>query len=580
VDGKSVRNDSLTQEQIITNAVAPCPVTTVMVNGKPIKCLIDTGSEVSTLTESWYKSLKADDEDILDTTGWMKIHAANELQVPYLGYAELEVSLGDLVLENVGFLITKDSESEYSTKVEVPGVIGANVLTKLQSMPEAKSTEFAGVLNALDLTVNPGIRTTFAKVAGSKIVKIPSWSTANIRCTMGSIDNHCSNLEVLVQGLHNSSLPRGLIVLDTCTVVSNNQSLVRVMNASTEDIWLQPRQRLGLVRKADIVAPSKVIVETRANEIYVHTADADDQPTPELLDLIDVNKSELSKDEVSIFYHLIKTYSDVFSTSDDDIGFTNTITHKINLTDDIPVKMAPRRVPPHQVQEVKDHLRKLLEQKIIRPSTSPYCAPVVLVRKPDGSLRLCSDTRGLNSKTIKEAYPLPRIDDALDSLQGAKYFSSLDLAQGYYQVPIAEEDCHKTAFSAGVGGLFEYQRMAMGLCNSPATFQRLMEACLGDKQYETLLLYLDDILVFSKTFHTHMERLQIVFERLRQHGLKLKAKKCHFFKSELKYLGHIVSAKGIATDPLKIDQIQNWPEPQSENELRSFLLSAICSPFL
>jgi hypothetical protein len=125
---------------------------------------------------------------------------------------------------------------------------------------------------------------------------------------------------------------------------------------------------------------------------------------------------------------------------------------------------------------------------------------------------------------VKDAYPLPRIDNALDSLQGAKYFSSLDLAQGYYQVPIAEEDCHKTAFSAGVGGLFEYQRMSMGLCNSPATFQRLMEACLGDQQYETLLLYLDDILVFSDTFESHLKRLQLVFERLRQHGLKLKAR--------------------------------------------------------
>ena len=250
---------------------------------------------------------------------------------------------------------------------------------------------------------------------------------------------------------------------------------------------------------------------------------------------------------------------------------TDTVKHKIPTTDDHPVCVPHRRVPPHQMGEVKAHLQKLLEQHIIRPSSSPYAAPIVIVRKKDGSLRLCVDYRMLNDKTRKDAYPLPRIDEALDSLKGATLFSSIDLAQGYHQVAIHEDDIQKTAFRAGTGGLFEYLRMPFGLSNAPATFQRLMESVMGDLNFNTLLLYLDDILVFSKTYEEHLQRLEVVLQRLRQHGLKIKPSKCHFLRKECHYLGHVVSSSGVSTDPGKTKAINNWPRPKSEKELRSFL---------
>ena len=181
------------------------------------------------------------------------------------------------------------------------------------------------------------------------------------------------------------------------------------------------------------------------------------------------------------------------------------------------------------------------------------------------------DYRRLNEQTRKDAYPLPRINEALDSLGGAKIFSSLDLAQGYHQVAIEEEDIQKTAFRAGTGGLYEYVRMPFGLSNSPATFQRLMEAILGDLNYGSLLLYLDDILVFSDTFESHLERLEVVFQRLQQQGLKVKPSKCNLFRKECHYLGHVVSAEGIGTNPEKVAAIISWQQPKSEKELRAFL---------
>jgi len=192
------------------------------------------------------------------------------------------------------------------------------------------------------------------------------------------------------------------------------------------------------------------------------------------------------------------------------------------------------------------------------------------VQKKDGSIRLCVDYRLLNAKTRKDSYPLPRIEETLDALGGAKWFSTLDLASGYNQVPIAEKDKAKTAFCTPFG-LFEFNRMPFGLCNAPGTFQRLMECIIGDQSFQSLLLYLDDIVVFSSTFEDHLQRLELVLARLQEHHLKLKLKKCQFFQHEVKYLGHIVSAAGVATDPDKIRVVSEWKRPTTVTELQSFL---------
>ncbi len=213
----------------------------------------------------------------------------------------------------------------------------------------------------------------------------------------------------------------------------------------------------------------------------------------------------------------------------------------------------------------------MLDCGAIRKSQSPYSSNVVLVRKKDGSLRFCIDFRKLNNRTVKDAYMLPRIDDTLDTLVGSKYFSKLDLRSGYWQVEMSEEDKAKTAFSVGGLGFYECNRMAFGLTNAPATFQRLMETCMGELNLRECLVFIDDILIFSKTFEEHLSRLDAVLQRLHKHGLKLKASKCEFFRTEVKYLGHVVSEEGVHTDPEKTSSLTTWPVPTSVKLLRSFL---------
>ena len=262
---------------------------------------------------------------------------------------------------------------------------------------------------------------------------------------------------------------------------------------------------------------------------------------PEHLHIIaDQYKNKLTDSQKCKVNALLIQYQDIFSTGDNDIGRTDIVKHKINTGDTKPIKQYPRRLPIHQRKEADEQISQMLNRGVIEKSNSPWSSPIVLVKKKDGSMRFCIDFRKVNDATIKDAYPLPRIDDSLDSLSGAQWFSTLDLCSGYWQVEVDPNDRPKTAFSHG-SGLFHFNVMPYGLCNAPSTFERLMEMVLQGLQWEICLIYLDDIIIYGKTFEEQLERLQKVFKRLRKSGLKLKPKKCSLFQREVLYLGHIVS---------------------------------------
>ena len=215
-------------------------------------------------------------------------------------------------------------------------------------------------------------------------------------------------------------------------------------------------------------------------------------------------------------------------------------------------------------------VQQMLSSSVIRPSNSPWASPVVMVKKKDSSLQFCVDFRQLNAATIKDAHPIPRIDDLLDALHGARW-STLDLKSGYCQVPIQEQDKEKTAFRTSSGQLFEFNQVPFGLCNAPATFSRLMDRVLAGLHWETCLFYLDDIIVFAATWEEHLARLRQVFERLRHAQLKLWAEKCTFAAKEVSYLSHRVTSEGLLPDPTLLAAIREIGPPKTATEVRSFL---------
>ena len=268
---------------------------------------------------------------------------------------------------------------------------------------------------------------------------------------------------------------------------------------------------------------------------------------------------------------LLKNHASLFAKHDLDMGRTSLVKHKIVLTDPVPFKEKYRRIPPQLYEEVRAHLKEMLDLGAITHSNSPWSSPIVLVRKKDGRLRFCIDLRKLNLRTVKDSYSLPRIESVLEHLVGACIFSTLDLKAGYWQVELDEDSKPFTAFTCGPLGFFQCDTMPFGACNAPATFQRLMENCLGDLNLSWCLVYLDDIIIFSSTPEEHLERLEAVFQKLEAAGLKLKPSKCNFFREEIQYLGHIVSKEGIKADPKKVEAVVNWSPPTTVSEVRRFL---------
>ena len=233
---------------------------------------------------------------------------------------------------------------------------------------------------------------------------------------------------------------------------------------------------------------------------------------PEIgVDLADLALTEDQKEKVSLIF---EKWQDIFSRGPLDLGHTDLVKHEIKLTDETPFKDSYRRISPAMIGEVREHIAEILAADAIRPSSSPFSSNLVIVRKKDGPIRFCIDFRKLNQRTIGDAYAIPRIEDSLHLLVGSKFFTKLDLKEGYWQVEFKVEDKAKTAFQVGSLGFYECYRMPFGLCNAPATFQRLMERAMGDINFRDCLIYLDDIIIFSDTFEAHLDRLEAVFQRL------------------------------------------------------------------
>ena len=387
---------------------------------------------------------------------------------------------------------------------------------------------------------------------------------------------HGYKMNVMTNGLEkrSPSLPLGIDVQTVYATLADGSNRITVVLRNNTRDWLEIKKGMPI---AWMVAANKVPKVTN----LFFTEQTKEQSTlteMERQDLL-LKKLDLSgleawpQEQAEQARSLLKEYHDIFLLEKHDMGHTNTTKHKIVLKDPDtpPFKEHFRRILPPQLDEVREHLKLMLDVGVIQPSNSPWCNAVVLVRKKDGSLRFCIDFRKLNSLTVKDSHPLPHICETLESLTGAAHFLTFDMNSGFWQVPMDEESKQYTAFTLGSMGLYKCESMPFGLCNTPPTFQRLMHNCLGELNLTYCLIYLDDVIVFSDMPEEHLRRMRVVFNCLREHGLKLKPSKCEVFKSEINYLAHHVSQKGVLPLKKNLESIAQCPPLDTYTKVKSFV---------
>lgn len=374
--------------------------------------------------------------------------------------------------------------------------------------------------------------------------------------TLRAVPVHCSSLEkgtVMVDGSIRGKEGQQYYLLPGEYSVTNNSCALLVQNVSNSDITIQ--NDILLTRAAQVYLTSHVMEEVTK--------------THEFSETINFNPN-LTSEQRSALDEILHEYKDCFSSTLKDLGYTNVTEMTIDLHDAEPVVYRPYRLSHSERSLVQSMVNEMVDSGIVRESSSPYASPIVLVKKKTGEKRLCVDYRALNRKTKKDHYPLPRIEDQLDLLAGNKFFTTLDLASGYYQIPIAEDSRPKTAFVTP-DGQFEYNRMPFGLVNAPSVFQRAINKILAEAKIKYALVYMDDILIPSKDFDEGLIRLREVLKLLRNGGLTLKISKCYFFYENIDFLGFEVSANGIRPGSKKTEAVSKFLNPKNQHELRQFL---------
>ncbi|GKC92141.1 putative reverse transcriptase domain-containing protein, partial [Tanacetum coccineum] len=266
----------------------------------------------------------------------------------------------------------------------------------------------------------------------------------------------------------------------------------------------------------------------------------------------------------------VQDFSEVFPEDLPGLPLSRQVEFQIVVPGAAPVARAPYQLAPSEMKELSEQIKELSDKGFIRPSSLPWGAPVLFVKKKDGSFRMCIDYRELNKLTVKNRYPLPRIDDLFDQLQGSSFYSKIDLRSGYHQLRVREEDIPKIAFRTRYGH-YEFQGMPFGLTNAPAAFMDLMNRVCKPYLDKFVIVFVDDILIYSKNKKEHKEHLKQILELLKKEELYAKFSKCEFWIPKVQFLGHMIDSEGIHVDPAKIESIKDWTSPKSPTEIRYFL---------
>lgn len=553
--------------------IGPRCAATVSLEGVQCESILDSGSQVTTISEKFHATYLSS-LPIQPIHRLLEIEGAGGQNVPYLGYVEVNISFPDAVTgSEVELTVLALIVPECNFNSKTPLLVGTNALLRLyQHVVEheghkflKRSDHYALLLQHVGSCCRSESKICPVKLHGKSPISIPPKQRVQVVGDV-RVGKANPNTSFLLEPLESTPLPGGLMLecaLLNISCKAASKIPVVIQNMTDHSVTLQPKHVIGEISAAVSVMPLG-----SEHSCSPHSESPDEKPGEKLT--FDFNNPLIGEEWKRRITDKLNSIQDVFATDELSNGHANAVKHHIRLTDDTPFKERPRPIHPSDREAVKQHLRELFDAGIIRESESPFASPLVLVRKKNGKIRLCVDYRKLNARTIKDAYALPNIEETFSALSGAKWFSVMDLKSGYYQVEMAEEDKHKTAFICPLG-FWEFNRMPQGITNAPSTFQRLMEKCVGDLHLNEVLVFLDDLIVFSETLEEHEARLMRVLQRLKDFGLKLSPEKCHFFKSSVKYLGHVVDAQGVHTDPDKTSALKNWPCPTNREELERFL---------
>ena len=339
------------------------------------------------------------------------------------------------------------------------------------------------------------------------------------------------------------------------TLVDNSDMTLYVFNPNHYDLVLFENMKIGT-----ITAISDIYVDHQT--FIVHKSTIGTEKEFKII--------SGTEEEKRIIWELLESNRDLFGENVSHLGKAVGVEHKIDLKTDKPIKLRSYKHSPKEKEIIREQVNEMLKNGIIEESQSSYSFPVVLVKKKNGKLRFCIDYRKLNDITIKDSHPLPVIGDTIQTMTQCKFFSSLDLLSGYWAIYIREEDKHKTAFVTP-DALYQFKVMPFGLTNAPATFQRYMQKVLNEYLHKFAVVYIDDVLVFSKTFEEHVNHLKLILEKIREHNLRFSIEKCQFLCREVLYLGHYVSENGIRPNDEKILAVKNFPVPKKVKDIQSFL---------
>ena len=537
------------------------------IRDSPIEFLVDPGAVVSAISIQSYEKLLETNAILTPMKAiHMELEAANKSDMSVHGICNLDLSVHGLVINMDALVVDLNCNA----------ILGMDVLGDASKLPFildlVGGTLSGGGYETIQLHRFQAATECFAETTDS--VCIPPHSEVMLWAKLKTNNGRKGPTAGVVLALQSFVQEFGLLVGRSLVRADVDDWKVPILIYNSDPCTMQPADCLC----NPVIVPAHTRI-ARVEEIqaiqHIGSRNAETHTEegalpPHLIDVLDA-ATELTPIQRARAATLLAKHVKTFPAPGTPItGRTEAVMHDIDTGSTRPIRCNPRKLSPKKIKIQQELVDKMLEEGQIEHSVSAWSAPTVLVTKKDGTTRFCVDYRRLNNNTKKDAFPLPRIDDSLNSLSGQSWFSTLDLASGYWQVRLSEDAKPKTAFATH-SGLFQFAVMPFGLCNAPATFERLMSQVMRGLHWKRCLVYIDDILVFGHDFESALQSLELVLIRVAEYGLQLKSTKCNLFRSSVPFLGHIVGRAGLECDPSKVSAVANWIPPTTTKGVREFL---------